>query len=98
MGRGKAYTDAQILVVKAERQAGLGVRKILKKHPGLGFMKRGLENIFEKLKADPEGGAKRAEGSGRKPEKRTPANILKVKECHRQGQGEDVRQENHGRI
>ena len=76
MGRGKAYSEAQLLVIKAETKAGNGYREILKKHPGLGFTKRGLENAAEKINA---GEAARQVGTRAKKTKRTEGNIKKVK-------------------
>ena len=76
MGRGKAYSEAQLLVINAECEAGAGYRKIMKKRPGLGFAKRGLENAIRKITS---GDATRKVGTGMKKTKRTDANIKKVK-------------------
>ena len=76
MGRGKAYSEAQLLVIKAETKAGDGYLEILKKHPGLGFTERGLENATKKIEA---GEAARKVGAGAKKTKRTEGNIKKVK-------------------
>ena len=67
MGRGKAYSEAQLLVIKAETKAGNGYREILKKRPGLGFTKRGLENATKKIKA----GGSSQEGRRRREENET---------------------------
>ena len=56
MGRGKAYTDAQVLVIQTEYKAGCRSRKILSKHPNLGFTRRGIRNVLDKLKESPDTG------------------------------------------
>ena len=76
MGRGNAYSEAQLLVIKAETRAGDGYREILKKRPGLGFPKGGLENAIKKINA---GEAAGKVGAGAKKTKRTEANIKKAK-------------------
>ena len=98
MGRGKAYTDSQLLVIKAEHKAGLGARKILKNRPGLGFARKGVQNTIDKLKADPTSAPTRSPGSGQKPTKRTPANAAKVRNAIEKSGGRTrVCQENNER-
>ena len=79
MGRGNAYTGAQLLVIQTERKEGHGAREILSKRPNLWFTRKGSLGALDKLTMYPDAARTRKAGSGRKPTKRTQSNIAKVK-------------------